>query len=284
MRKLLGLLGSARKNGNTEVLIKEALMGAEEVGAETGMIRLTDLSIRPCTGCMACVFRNEGCRIDDDLEWIFEKMVEADAIIIGAPTYYLGACATIKLFTDRALQFATRLDRMHGKVGASIAVAGLPEWDAFTVPILNTCLLAYNMRIERTLVAYAPGPGEVLLDDKVVESANSIGKVLAGAAEPEQQNSTGLCPVCRTDLVRITEKGAVCPVCNAKITIRLENSSIRLEYDANSVVNHRWTEENFEAHLNNWIRATEKKFKARFEEIKNLSQKYREFDRWIEPP
>ncbi|MHC1604082.1 MAG: flavodoxin family protein [Candidatus Syntropharchaeales archaeon] len=284
MRKLLGLVGSARKNGNTEVLIKEALMAGEADGAEVGMIRLTDLDIKPCTGCMACVFKDSGCWIEDDMEWIFERMVEADGIVLGAPTYVLSPAGVIKMFTDRFLQFSTRLDKMRGKVGASIAVAGLPEWEAFAVPILNTCLLSYNLKLVGTLVAHAPGPGQILLDEKTVEQAKEIGKALAAGSESAYHGFEGLCPACHTDLVRITEKGVVCPVCDAKAEIIIENGSVKVKYDEDTVVNHRWTEEKFEAHMENWIRRTEGMFKEKFAEIKALSQKYREYDRWIELP
>ncbi|VUT27709.1 MAG: Iron-sulfur flavoprotein [Candidatus Syntrophoarchaeum sp. GoM_oil] len=284
MTKLLGLVGSARKNGNTEILIKEALMAAEAEGADVGMIRLTDLDIKPCTGCMACVFKDSGCRIDDDMEWIFERMIEADGIILGAPTYFLSPAGVIKMFNDRFLQFSTRLDNMRGKVGASIAVAGLPEWEAFAVPILNTCLLSFNIRLVGTLMAHAPGPGQILLDEDTVEAAKTIGKALVAGSESAYHGFKGLCPVCHTDLARITEEGVVCPVCGAKAEITVENGSIRLKYDEETVINHRWTEEKFEAHMDNWIRATEGMFKEKFIEIKALSQKYREYDRWIELP
>lgn len=55
--KILGLIGSYRKLGNTEVLVKEALMEAQRHGAEVDMLRLTDLRIEPCKGCMACAFK-----------------------------------------------------------------------------------------------------------------------------------------------------------------------------------------------------------------------------------
>ena len=65
--KILGLVGSYRRLGNTEVLVKEALMEAQRLGAEVDILRLTDLEIKPCKGCMACVFKQEECRIQD--EW-----------------------------------------------------------------------------------------------------------------------------------------------------------------------------------------------------------------------
>ncbi|MEM3464284.1 MAG: flavodoxin family protein, partial [Candidatus Bathyarchaeia archaeon] len=81
--KVLGLIGSYRKLGNTEVLVKEALMEAQRLGAEVDVLRLTDLKIEPCKGCMACVFKQEDCKIQDDWHIFKEKFEESDAIIVG---------------------------------------------------------------------------------------------------------------------------------------------------------------------------------------------------------
>ncbi|MHA1431093.1 MAG: flavodoxin family protein, partial [Candidatus Freyarchaeota archaeon] len=78
--KILGLVGSYRKYGNTEVLVREALMSASEMGAEVELLRLTDLTIKPCKGCMACVFKNAECRIEDDANFFFSKLFEAGPI------------------------------------------------------------------------------------------------------------------------------------------------------------------------------------------------------------
>jgi multimeric flavodoxin WrbA len=64
--KVLGLIGSYRKLGNTEVLVKEALMEVQRLRAEVDVLRLTDFRIEPCKGCMACVFKSEECKIQDD--------------------------------------------------------------------------------------------------------------------------------------------------------------------------------------------------------------------------
>lgn len=64
--KILGLLGSYRKNGNSDILAKEALMGAEEAGAQVEVLRLTDCRIQSCQGFGLCPFRKEGCPVDTD--------------------------------------------------------------------------------------------------------------------------------------------------------------------------------------------------------------------------
>ena len=102
--KILGLVGSYRKLGNTEVLIREALMSAAEMGAEVEMLRLTDLNIKPCKGCMACVFKKADCKIEDDANFLFSKLFEADGIILGSPIYIFGPAGIIKMIQDRFLQ------------------------------------------------------------------------------------------------------------------------------------------------------------------------------------
>jgi multimeric flavodoxin WrbA len=85
-----------RRMGNSEVLLKEALMGAEEVsGADAEIIRLTDLSIKPCKGCEVCMMTRVrtgtmgSCVTKDDhLSFLAEKLTDCEGLILGAPTYY----------------------------------------------------------------------------------------------------------------------------------------------------------------------------------------------------
>ena len=86
--KVLGLT-CGRRNSNTEIFVKEALMGAQELGAEVEIIRLQDLNIKPCTGCNACVidlFEKGGCGDcvikNDDLSWIDDKLLDCDGLIV----------------------------------------------------------------------------------------------------------------------------------------------------------------------------------------------------------
>ena len=83
--KVLGLVASYRRLGNTEILVKEALMGAEAEGAEVEILRLTDYEIQPCRGGALCLFGTKLCHIQDDLNYLLDKMNESDAIILGTP-------------------------------------------------------------------------------------------------------------------------------------------------------------------------------------------------------
>ena len=84
--KIIGIVCSPRVGGNTEILMQEAMSGAEEVGAETELIFIRDKNIRPCDGCCSCEVSGK-CHIDDDMQEIYEKLLDSDGIIISAPTY-----------------------------------------------------------------------------------------------------------------------------------------------------------------------------------------------------
>src|SRR3990172_9496977 len=86
--KVLGLVGSRRKMGNTEILVKEALRGAQEEGADVDIIRLHDLYIQECNGCMACMLKDAPCMLKDDMNWFWDQLRASDGLVVGAPSYH----------------------------------------------------------------------------------------------------------------------------------------------------------------------------------------------------
>ena len=85
--KVVAIIGSPRKNGNTEQLAAHTLKAIAEEGIETEIISLAGKDIRPCNACMACS-KLEECSIKDDLPPIYQKMKEADGIILASPVYF----------------------------------------------------------------------------------------------------------------------------------------------------------------------------------------------------
>ena len=99
--KVIGVVCSPRQQGNTEILVREALTAAREAGAEeVEMVSLANKKIFPCDGCDCCLETGE-CIIDDDMQHIYPKLLTADGIIIGTPVYFWGACGLAKIFIDR---------------------------------------------------------------------------------------------------------------------------------------------------------------------------------------
>lgn len=98
--KVLGISASPRANGNSDLLLKQALASAESANAQTEYIRLADLNIAPCVECNSC-FKTGACRVQDDYQLISAKMLEADRLIFATPIFFMTVCAQAKLLIDR---------------------------------------------------------------------------------------------------------------------------------------------------------------------------------------
>ena len=94
------VLGSPRKNGNSEILAQEVAEGLQENGGTVEYIRLNSLSIRPCQGCGGCD-RTGNCVIRDDMAGIYEQVDRADRLLLVTPIYFYAPSAQAKIFIDR---------------------------------------------------------------------------------------------------------------------------------------------------------------------------------------
>ena len=98
--QVLGISGSPRRNGNTELLIREFMRGTESGGHKTELIILSELKISPCTSCGSCQ-KNGKCIIIDDMQLMHKKLLEVDCIVFASPIYFCGVSAQLKSFIDR---------------------------------------------------------------------------------------------------------------------------------------------------------------------------------------
>ena len=119
--KAIGIVGSPRKNGNTEILTAHTLKAIAEEGLATELIQLAGLNIQPCNACMVCK-REESCPIDDDLFPIYNKLKEADAVILASPVYFGSATALLKAFMERTGAIGRSRKAFVGKVGGPLVV------------------------------------------------------------------------------------------------------------------------------------------------------------------
>jgi len=277
--KVLALVASHRRDGNTEILVKEALMRAEELGASCEIIRLTELKLAPCKACYACLFTE--CKLEDDGEWLIGKLKEADALLIGTPTYLLTVPGQLKLFFDRILSIYPRLSWTMGKPAAAIATAGIPGWEALVLPSVLAFLYGVGYRVVGKLLAYGRGPGEVLLDSRYMEEARRLGEKLAKAAmgeEVELEKESWECPVCGCSLVKLTQNGAECPVCGSELRLELSDRGYRVSCTGGG----RFSEEKLAEHLE-WLRGTVVEYMELRERIEELRARYRSYAPYAKP-
>lgn len=121
--KVVAFNGSARKNGNTAILIRRVFAELEKAGIATELVQLAGQTIRGCTACYACMKnRDRRCAVHTDIaNECIARMAEADGIILGSPTYFTDVSSEMKALIDRA-GFVARAngDLLRRKVGAAV--------------------------------------------------------------------------------------------------------------------------------------------------------------------
>ena len=172
--RILGIVGSPRKGGNTEILIQECLKAASSLDAETYLIRLCELSINPCDGCQHCKSNGE-CKIKDDMQIIYKDLITADAIIIGTPVYFWTISSLTKIFMDRTYALRYPVRKLKGKVGGAIAVAS-HRGCSFALSTINNFFLNHEMIIAGLGVSgYAFEAGDIKKDERALRDSRELG-------------------------------------------------------------------------------------------------------------
>ena len=109
---VLGIFGSPRRGGNTDILLEEALKGAAQEGARVEKVRLCDFNITPCRECLSC-FKDGVCVIPDDMQRIYPLLLEADVVILASPIFFYGITAWAKAMVDRCQALWARKYVLH---------------------------------------------------------------------------------------------------------------------------------------------------------------------------
>ncbi|MBC8015728.1 MAG: flavodoxin family protein [Sporomusaceae bacterium] len=128
--KVLGIVGSPRKNGNTAAMVNAVCKGATTAGHTTKVINLTSLNIQDCIACGACkAGKVEYCSINDDMQQLYKLIIKADCLIIGTPVYMGQMTGQMKNFFDRWYTFMDAHYQIHhvpGKKFITVTASGAP--------------------------------------------------------------------------------------------------------------------------------------------------------------
>ena len=115
---IIAFNASPRENGNTAWIINKILEGAKENGAETRIFHSGKLNIKPCIGCLCCKKGGQECIIRDDMQKLYKKIKDADALILGSPVYMGQMSGQAKIFTDRLFAHFSPRFSPHFKEGS----------------------------------------------------------------------------------------------------------------------------------------------------------------------
>lgn len=130
--KVAAFLGSPRKDGNTVLLLKEAIKGVEGSGGKVALYNLNRLKIMPCQDCGGCD-KTGGCIIKDEMTPLYDEIRQADRIILASPIFFFALSAQAKAFVDRCQSFWCEKyllkrpvpEGPHGRKGLLILVGGM---------------------------------------------------------------------------------------------------------------------------------------------------------------
>jgi len=179
--KVVAIVGSPRRNGNTETLTSHCLKAIGEEGIATELISLAGLDIKPCNHCKDCSTKEE-CSIQDDLPPIYEKMKAAHGIILASPVYFSAATSLIRALMERAGYMAIYNGRpFERKVGGPLVVARRAGQN-FTVAELTLWFQYHNIIVPGSTywnMAFGRDKVEVSHDEEGMKTAWNFGKNMA---------------------------------------------------------------------------------------------------------
>lgn len=279
MAKILGIIASPRHLGNSEILVKAAARAAgEEHHLE--LIRLGDLNLKQCTACYKCTMGDKKCILDDDLEFIIEKFLEADGIIISTPTYVRGLSSVLKMFGERVIAIAQHLDEYYRKPCVIVGSYG-PEGDeGYSYASTLALVRMLGLDVKDAYNFLGAMPGEAFQTEGNEERIIRLGKALFGEGRKAEK---GECPYCWSDVWKMKASDRlICPMCALEAELIPEDGGIRVEYGETPthVFEYGWLNAHFRADLSAGV----KDFKAKRAILREIRGRYKSDDEvWLKP-
>jgi len=186
--KAVAINGSPRKGGNTELLLRRVLAPLAAAGWETELIQVGGTSIRGCRACYACFEKkNSRCSQQDEFfDKCMEKMVAADAIVLGSPTYFTDVSAEMKALLDRAgLVAVANGGLFRGKIGAAVVAVrrggGTHAFDTMNHMFLMSGAIVPGSTYWN--LGFGREKGEVAKDGEALRNMDDLGQTIAWLGE-----------------------------------------------------------------------------------------------------
>jgi multimeric flavodoxin WrbA len=191
VKRLLGVIGSPRKLGNCELLVKE--IAARVPGEKRlSLVRMPDKEILPCRACYRCLAGE--CPLTDEFDRVLEAIASADGVIVAAPAYLRGANSSLQRFLDRGLQFKKHAARLDGKPAVAVATAGVKGGEGYALPGVENFVRVMGMRLKGRALVHAALPGEALLSEEGRSAAARLAGALFGPGDGKPEGPC--CPEC----------------------------------------------------------------------------------------
>lgn len=270
---ILGIVGSQRKLGNCELFTKEVAKNVP-FEHELRLVRVPSLNIRPCNGCYRCL-TDAGCPIKDDTVFLRGQIAACDALIIASPVYVFGAHGSMKMLLDRVWSFYPIFKETAGKPCLLVNTHGFKD----AIGVAPQALLAMAgflcLDVKASITVQAALPGEVLSNKRHLQTAARLGRILF--TEKRMKRPDYGCPFCGNDIVTLRKDSFLCTLCHGSFYMDNQGRPIGQQagwdvWDPESIPKHR-----------EWLQGMKKKFLTTKDELRSLTEPYKEIGQWVEP-
>jgi multimeric flavodoxin WrbA len=278
MKKVLGIIASPRKLGNSEIMVKE-ISRQIAVPHELNLLRLQDFKILPCRGCYQCLFKTEGCVLDDDLNAVIKALVAADALIVSAPTYFLGLNASVKCLLDRGLSFYAHIEKLWNTPAVGVVTTGIRGKEGYSLLGIQSFLKLIFADDKDSRVVYGALPGEVFMDDENTRTAKELASALFA---PAAEKKGPCCPQCGGDTFRFMDDTTVrCMLCSNAGKIRVADG--RPIFDTGRSDHEFFSSKEAALEHKQWLLGMRSRFMEQKKALKEITRKYLKDGIWIKP-
>jgi NAD(P)H-dependent FMN reductase len=272
-KRVLGLVGSSRRLGNSEIFIKE-MSRYIPVDSTLELIRLPNLDIKPCRACYSCIM-GESCPLTDHMGFLKNQVLCSDALLIAAPVYFLGAHSIVKRILDRGFLFYEDAERNEHKPCVLINLYGIEEKMGVASQALRALAGVLCLDVKASVSLNAALPGEVLMQDRNIELAKRLGAILFSDTNG---TITGGCPFCGCDIVRMHERRLICSLCHGSFTLDANAKPVEEEpgWEIGTV--------KFVREHTAWLKSMRDKYLLERKNLLRLTLPYKDIGTWVEPP
>lgn len=311
--RVLGL-SFGRKNGNCDIVVKQALLAAKDAGADVHFVNTVNLKLDRCTGCGACDKRRDKggpsrCIIKDDFPFVENEILEADAMIVAAPVYVVAPVGQYKNLCDRMgpshdRAFMTKENERRKKEGVpllderlfkdrfvsfiSVGGARTPHWTSLGVVNMHMLTFSMQMTVVDQIDLYGMGDRvNPAFDPALMERLTRMGRdITTCVGKPKEEapwfgDEEGVCPLCHNKLlfVRDGTTRVECPVCGCAGELSIVDGKIHVDYSEEELYHSRNRYGGVEDHcneINDMMQGVMAKLKEKGDQIPTLLARHKE--------
>ncbi|HWS16294.1 MAG TPA: flavodoxin family protein [Candidatus Methylomirabilis sp.] len=267
MKNLLGIIGSPRKMGNCELMVKE-IAAAIPGSPKLSMVRLVEKDIRPCKACYRCLTGD--CPHPDDFQGVLRAIMGADGVIVAAPAYLRGTHSSIQRFADRGLQAYRHVDALYGKPAVAVATAGVEDGEGSALLGVEQFIRQLGLSLKGRAVVHATFPGDAILSEKGRSAARRLAAALVSPVDYAPDGVS--CPECKGTYFEFRGADAIyCISCGGTGVYSRDGDKMRITVTPPA---HAWrTKEDMISH-GRWLVGQREEFLRQRERLKDAVKPY----------